>query len=100
MQGTSYTIEPLLSLLQDDSFTEFGEAILKGNANLRDKSLNPLQLLVFKELKQQTNLPASSLQPKISIEHMSDCYRNWKEQTSTSPSLRYLGLLYQLKSIS
>ena len=50
-QGTSCTIEPLLSLLQDDSFTEFEEAILKGNANLRDKSLNPLQLLFFRKLK-------------------------------------------------
>ena len=49
-QGTPFTVEPLSSLLQDDSFTQFGNESLKGDAHLSNKSLSPLQILCFKEL--------------------------------------------------
>ena len=78
-QGTPFTVEPLSSLLQDDSFTQFGNEILKGDTNLSNKSLSPLQILFFKELQQQTHLPSSPLKPNISIDKMINCYRKWKE---------------------
>ena len=36
-QGAPCTIEPLSSLLQDDSFTSFGNEILNGTENLNNK---------------------------------------------------------------
>ena len=47
--------------------------------------------MLFNELKQQTHLPSSPLQSNISLDQMIQCYRKWKEQTSSSPSLRHLG---------
>ena len=69
-QSTPCTNEPLSSLLQDDSFTSFGNEILNGTANLNNKLLSPLQIMFFKELKQQTHLPSSPLQPNISLDQM------------------------------
>ena len=66
-QGIPFTVEPLSSLLKDDSFTQFGNAILKGDANLSNKSLSPLQILFFKELQQQTHLPSSPLKANIQL---------------------------------
>ena len=71
-QGTPYTIEPLSSLLKNNRFVDFGDAILNSQEILSDKSLSPLQILFFKELHQQKKLPSSLFQSKISIEKMSD----------------------------
>ena len=47
--------------------------------------------MFFKELKQQTHLPSSPLHSNTPLDQMIQCYRKWKEQISTSPSLRHLG---------
>ena len=46
------TIKHLSSLLQDNIFTKFCDENLKNQTNLSDKSLNPLQIMFFKKLKE------------------------------------------------
>ena len=41
-QGTPFTIEPLLSLIGQDSFTSFFQEILDGTADLDDINVSPL----------------------------------------------------------
>ena len=62
-------------MLQYDSFTKFGYSIVKDQANLNDKTLSPLQIMLFKELQHQSHLSSSPLKAKIFIEQMSSCYR-------------------------
>ena len=49
--GTTYTIEPLKSLLGVDSITKFGNELLQGTANLEDLGLTNLQKIYFQEIK-------------------------------------------------
>ena len=41
-QGTPFTIEPLLSLIGQDSFTSFSQELLDGTADLDDINVSPL----------------------------------------------------------
>ena len=41
-QGTPFTIEPLLFLIGQDSFTSFSQELLDGTANLNDINVSPL----------------------------------------------------------
>ena len=86
-QGTPFTVNPLQALLNNDSFTTFGQQMLDGDANLQNFNLSEIQKEFFYELKQHPTITASPLNNIISIEEMTSGFKKWREDTSTSPSL-------------
>ena len=64
-QGTMCTIPPMSTLLGDDSFTPFGEAIINGTADFTNLPLSNIQKQFFISLKREsTDKP---IPPTISI---------------------------------
>ena len=89
-QGTTYTIPPIsTSLLSNDSFTPFGEAIINGTVDFTNLPLSKVQKQFFKSLKRES--PDKRILPAMSISQMKQGFQKWREKTSTSPSKRHLG---------
>ena len=51
-QGTPLTIEPLLSLIGNDSFTSFSQELLNGKADIESLKMSPTITKYLKNLKQ------------------------------------------------
>ena len=83
------TILPMSSLLGDDRFTTFGEAILNGTADFTNLPLSKVQKQFFLSLKRESI--DKQILPTISIFQMKQGFQKWREKTSTSPSKRHLG---------
>ena len=90
-QGTPFTINPLQALLNNDSLTPFGQQILDGDTNLQNLNLSEIEKAFFYELKQHPTITVSPLNNIISIVNMTSGFKKWREDTSTSPSMRHLG---------
>ena len=52
-QGITYTIPPMSTLLGDDSFIPFGEAILKGTADLNNVPPSRVHKQLFLSFKRE-----------------------------------------------
>ena len=77
-QGTTCTISPMPSLLSDDSFTPFGEAILNRMADVTNLPLRKVQKQLFLSLKREsTDKP---IPPIISITQMKKGFQKWRKK--------------------
>ena len=60
-QGTTCTVPPILALLGQDSFTTFGDQILRGIADTEDLPISNIQKILFLTLKRKKILNPSPL---------------------------------------
>ena len=77
-------------LLGVDSFTEFGNDILKSVADFSNTNLTEVQRQLYTILQRHPSQLSNVIPDFMSISQMSEGFRKWKEQTSTSPSNRHL----------
>ena len=84
-------IHPLKQLLGKDSLTPFGNSLLLDNADLDNIPLTSLQKLYLSELRKSSANLSSPLHHHIFLADMTQGFKKWKESTTTSPSIRYLG---------
>ena len=89
-QVTPCTILPMKHLLGIDSFTDFGNDVLKGVAECSKTNMTELQRHLFTTL-QRSPCQLSNVTPdSMSIAQMLEDFRKWKKQTSTSSSNRHI----------
>ena len=89
-EGTPLTIEPMISLIGTDSYTTFGDEILKGTANVSEIK-SPTIRKYIQQLKKNEEILKSPTVNFISLEDYKSGFKKWKESTTTSPSGRHLG---------
>ena len=88
---TTCTIKPLKSLLGVNSLTKFGNDLLQGTANLDGLGLTSHQKMYFQEIGKQSGTLKSPLFSVISIKDMTNGFKKWRENITTSPPSRHLG---------
>lgn len=87
--GTPCTREPLLNLIGTNGISESAQDILEGK--IPSDLPTPIQLL-FEAV--QDHVP--KLSDKYDLDTMISGFANWKEQTTTSPSGKHLGIYKSL----
>jgi hypothetical protein len=84
-QGTPFTISPLLDIIGHDGCSKEALEILEGNI--------PNQIpTTAKKILQQAKRVRSPLKLDMSLEDMCQGFKKWREQTTTSPSNKHLGI--------
>ena len=95
VDGTPFTVEPLLSLIGKETFTTFSQEILDGKTDISKLQLSPTIQLYTKNLKQNKTIVNSATNNIIPYNEHIEGFKNWKEQTTTPPSERHL-IHYQI----
>jgi len=93
--GTPFMIPPLSMLLNYDGLTSFGTAVLNGTADLDTLNIDHSTQLSLKHQKSCTPANAFCFQEMPYDELMQGIWK-WKDQTTTSPSGRHLGIYKSL----
>ena len=91
LEGIPFTIPLLKDMLETDSFTTFGDALLTGIVDAKTLPLSKLQKLYFNNLQKTSDKISSPLSPHISLEAMSLGFRKQKESATTLSSYIHLG---------
>jgi len=89
--GTPFTVAPLKDLLQHDGLTPFGQSVLQGTADFDSLPLDLHTRLLLQHQKYCT----PTMQPMhqdMPYDGLMQGFHKWKEQTTTSPSGRHLGV--------
>ena len=82
VDGTSLTVEPLLSLVGKDTFTIFPQEVLDGTVDLSQLKLSPTK---------NSTIVNSLTNTKIPYKEYLEGFKNWKEKTMTLHSGSHLG---------
>jgi len=93
--GTTFTINPLCNLINDECTSEYTQQILAGTANIDDLQVNKYTKALLNHLT--TKVPPSE-NPQLPLDHeaLIQGFKLWPERTSTSPSSRHLGIYKSL----
>jgi hypothetical protein len=83
--GTPFTTSPLIEILGDNGCNEAALAILNGKI---PDGISKYPKLILQKLKRVRH----SIPLIFTLEDMSEGFRKWKEQTTTSPSGKHLGI--------
>ena len=75
-QGSSFTVEPLQSLIGPDSDTPFAEALLNGSANLSDIPFTTVTKRYLESMKRNKEIFQSSKQQTIPFDDYKKGFRN------------------------
>ena len=67
-QGSSFTVEPLRTLIGEDSFTTFSQALLDGTANLEKLNVTPTIKFCLQLLKKKENILSNNKQGLILLD--------------------------------
>jgi hypothetical protein len=84
-QGTPFTISPLLDLIGHNGCSNYALQILEGN--VPDNIPVTAKKLLKQAKKVRTPIPL-----EMSLEDMCQGFKKWREQTTTSPSNKHLGI--------
>jgi hypothetical protein len=83
--GTPFTTESLIEIIGDDGCSNQAFEILQGNV---PEHLQKFPKLLLKELRQtRPTLPLD-----MTLDDMCHCFDKWRENTTTSPSGKHLGI--------
>ena len=89
-QGTPFTIEPLLLLIGNDSFTSFSQTLLNGKADMESLKMIPTITKYLYNLKQIKEVISTETNKFTSLHEYKQEFKKWKESTTTSSSGRHL----------
>ena len=79
-------IEPLLSLIQTDSYTSFSQELLNGKPDIDSLKMSPIIIKYLKNLKQNKEVISTKINKFIPLHEYKQGFKKWKESTTTSPS--------------
>jgi len=91
-QGSPFTVEPLMQLLQYDGLTPLGNQVLTGCADLESLSLNCPTNTLLCNMWDKMPSPTLHAHPLNYEEDLQWGIKKWKEGTTTSPLGHHLGI--------
>jgi len=95
-QGTLFTTEPLLQLLQYDGLTPYSDKILHSLNNFDHLSLDEPTRTLLKHMKDKTTSELAQQDP-LNYTSLMNGIKKWPEKTATSPSGHHLGIYKTLQ---
>jgi len=93
--GTTFTNEPLRTLINDECTSEYAQQILSGTAQIDDLPIDEYTKALLKHLKSKMT-PNESHSHPMDPEQLTQGFKKWPERTTTSPSGRHLGIYKSL----
>jgi len=88
--GTTFTNEPLASLLQYNGLTPFGDDVFNGTIP-PELEIPPTAKLLLEHLSSKLNDDEQPNHP-LEFEELMNGFQKWPEQTATLPSGHHLGI--------
>ena len=81
-------------MIGTDSYTSFTEKLLEGTADLSKLEISSTVAKYLKSLKRNKKIMSTDKEKVIPLKVFKSGFKNWKEATTTSPSVRNLGHMH------
>jgi len=95
VQGSPFTVAPLLHFLQYDGMTPFGDKILQGHVHLEHLPFNKQTCALLTHLKDKSN--NENWHHPLVYKELQNGIKQWPENTTMFPSGRHLGIYKSLQ---
>ena len=82
VDGTPFTVKPLLSLDGKDTFTTFSQELIDGTADLSQLKLSPTAQLYTQNLKQNNIIVKPPTNTTIPYNEYVEGFKSWKEKNN------------------